>query len=230
MSVLASTRAPRRPATGGSAERPAIEPESTSTRWLEGIECLGVLGFYGWLVARIVANTAAGGGVADLMLLPSEGLVILFMLIRRKSTVLARAAGPWVLAIAATCVPLLVSPVRDRALVPQALGATVLLIGIFFQVIAKLALGRSFGCVAANRGVKRDGPYRVVRHPMYAGYLVSHAAFLALNPTVWNALIYVIAYSLQVPRILAEERLLDADPRYREYRSSVRYRLIPGVF
>jgi hypothetical protein len=43
-------------------------------------------------------------------------------------------------------------------------------------------------------------------------------------------LVYVICYSVQIPRILTEERLLGQDPRYREYQTVVRYRLIPGVF
>jgi protein-S-isoprenylcysteine O-methyltransferase Ste14 len=65
---------------------------------------------------------------------------------------------------------------------------------------------------------------------MYAGYLLSHMAFLAMNPTLCNLAIYVVCYGLQIPRLLAEERLLARDQRYRAYLTVVRYRLIPGVF
>jgi len=91
-------------------------------------------------------------------------------------------------------------------------------------------LGRSFGVVPAHRGLKLAGPYRFVRHPMYAGYLLSHLAFLTMNCTWWNVGVYAVLYGLQVPRLLAEERLLDTDLRYRAYRTKVRYRLIPGIF
>ena len=82
----------------------------------------------------------------------------------------------------------------------------------------------------ANRGVKLGGPYRYVRHPMYAGYLLCHVAFLLLNPSPWNLVVYALCDGLQVPRILAEERLLCRDGTYAAYRARVRWRLIPGVF
>jgi protein-S-isoprenylcysteine O-methyltransferase Ste14 len=51
-----------------------------------------------------------------------------------------------------------------------------------------------------------------------------------MNPTLWNAGCYALAYCLQVPRLLAEERLLSQDPHYRAYQQAVRYRLLPGLF
>ena len=65
---------------------------------------------------------------------------------------------------------------------------------------------------------------------MYAGYVVTHVGFLLLHPTAWNAAVYAVSLSLQVVRILAEERLLSQDPAYRDFSASVRYRLAPGVF
>ena len=65
---------------------------------------------------------------------------------------------------------------------------------------------------------------------MYAGYLLCHAAFLLMNWTTWNAVAYAACYAAQVPRLLAEERLLRRDERYRKYMDAVRFRLLPGVF
>jgi protein-S-isoprenylcysteine O-methyltransferase Ste14 len=101
---------------------------------------------------------------------------------------------------------------------------------MFFQLYGKVALGRSFGIVAANRGVVVGGPYRLVRHPIYLGYLVTHAGFLLSNWSLRNLAVYAAAYIFQVARIFAEERILLVDGRYREYFQSVRYRLIPGLF
>jgi protein-S-isoprenylcysteine O-methyltransferase Ste14 len=65
---------------------------------------------------------------------------------------------------------------------------------------------------------------------MYAGYLLGHLGFLVVNLSGWNLLVYAVCYSLQVPRLLAEERLLSQDPGYRAYQATVRYRLLPGLF
>jgi protein-S-isoprenylcysteine O-methyltransferase Ste14 len=170
------------------------------------------------------------GGVANLLLLPSEGLVVFFLLLRRSAIETSRRPGEWLLALAAACAPLLAMGASGHALISPLVGGPLVLLGMLIQVHAKLTLGRSFGLVPAHRGLQLDGPYRVVRHPMYAGYLLSHLAFLALNATGWNATVYTVAYVLQIARLRAEERLLSRDEDYRFYQAAVRYRLIPGVF
>jgi protein-S-isoprenylcysteine O-methyltransferase Ste14 len=82
----------------------------------------------------------------------------------------------------------------------------------------------------ANRGIKLTGPYRLVRHPMYAGYLLVHLGVLILMFSPINVLIYAIGWWAQILRILAEERLLSQDPAYADYMGRVRWRLIPGLF
>jgi protein-S-isoprenylcysteine O-methyltransferase Ste14 len=124
---------------------------------------------------------------------------------------------------------MLVDP-GGQALVQPVVSGLVIVAGIMIQLSAKLVLFRSFGIVAANRGVKRDGPYRLVRHPMYLGYVVAWVGFLLNNPTLWNATIYLACLALMIGRILAEERILSEDGAYRDLRSMVRYRLAPGVW
>jgi protein-S-isoprenylcysteine O-methyltransferase Ste14 len=214
----------------GAVLSPPADRTSLTGQWLDWVERVFILGFYGWLVARLLLNYWAGGSVGNLLLLPSEGLVVFFILIRRPTTNVSRRPAEWVLALAVTCSPMLATPGVGRSFVPEALGATVLLMGLLIQVHAKVTLGRSLGCVPAHRGLKLTGPYRFVRHPMYAGYLLSHLAFLAMNPTLANLAVYAFSEGLQIPRLLAEERLLAQDPVYRQYQAAVPYRLIPGVF
>jgi protein-S-isoprenylcysteine O-methyltransferase Ste14 len=218
-------------------EAAPMAPDPTAANRRSGIEILldwgertAILALYGWLVARMVASYLSHGALIDLLLLPSEGLVVLLILVRRDASVISRRPADWMLGFSATSAALLVYPGVGRPLVPVTLAATMLLMGLLVQVHAKLVLGRSFGCVPANRGLKFAGPYRYVRHPMYLGYLISHVAFFSANPTVWNLGVYLLCYGLQVPRLLAEERLLSQDPRYLDYMSRVRYRLIPRVF
>jgi protein-S-isoprenylcysteine O-methyltransferase Ste14 len=197
--------------------------------WLDRAERGLLLALYALLAVRLFVAYEAGGSLASLLLLPSDGLVLFFLLIRRQPRALSCSAGEWLLALAATCTPLLVSP-GGEPLLPPTVAALLLLVGLIVQVHAKLVLGRSIGCVPANRGIKVAGPYRLVRHPIYAGYLLSHLGFLAINPTPWNAALYAVCIGLQVPRLLREERLLRRDPQYSAYEAAVRYRLIPGVF
>jgi protein-S-isoprenylcysteine O-methyltransferase Ste14 len=222
MGVLSESTDPILPASAGR--------RGTTPRVVDGAERLLLLALYGWMVARLVIGSGQDGRLASLLILPSEGLVVLFMLLRRRADEISRHPGEWLLAVAATCAPMLVTTGVGNPLVPPAAGATVLLMGLLVQMHAKVTLGRSFGCIPANRGLKLAGPYRFVRHPMYAGYLLSHLGFLAMNPTPRNLTLYAACYALQVPRLLAEERLLARDARYRDYQATVRYRLIPGVF
>jgi protein-S-isoprenylcysteine O-methyltransferase Ste14 len=189
-----------------------------------------IFGFYGWLVFRVLVAFSIKGAMVDLMVLVSEGLVVLLVLIRRRAVAVSLRPADWLLACSATTAPCLIQPGFGRALVPPAVGAVLMVAGMVVQIHAKLVLGCSFGCVPAHRGLKVSGPYRYVRHPMYAGYLLTHLAFLLINPTLWNLGVYVLCYSLQIPRLLAEERLLLADARYVAYTRAVRWRLVPGVF
>jgi protein-S-isoprenylcysteine O-methyltransferase Ste14 len=204
-----------------------IRMSDVAVDWTERVL---VLGLYVWLVARLVLKCMESGGLVNLLLLPSEGLVVVFLLARRPAGAISRRPSLWLLALAATCCPMLVGTGIGETLVPVPVAAVLLLMGMVVQVSAKIALGRSIGLVPAHRGLQLAGPYRFVRHPMYAGYLLSHLAFLLVNPTMWNLAVYALCYGLQVPRLLAEERLLTQDADYRAYQAEVRYRLIPGVF
>ena len=93
-----------------------------------------------------------------------------------------------------------------------------------------MTLGRSFGIVPANRGVVDSGPYLLVRHPIYAGYLVTHVAFLVAHPTLWNLAVIAICDTSLIVRASFEERILSNDERYRHYCERVGWRLLPGVF
>ena len=93
-----------------------------------------------------------------------------------------------------------------------------------------MSLRRSFGLFAAHRGLVETGMYHLVRHPLYAGYVLSHVGFILSSPTLWNLACWVAIDSSQLARIYYEEQLLSRDPQYVQYQQRVRWRLVPGVF
>ena len=198
---------------------------------LDVAERAAVLLMFASFAARNYHAIVERGQLANAILLASEGLVAFFVLIRRSSADVTRSPRDWALAFAATIGPLLAQTAAGaRPLAPQGMGVAILLFGLGFQVWAKLTLRRSFGIVPANRGIKASGPYRFVRHPMYLGYVTVHVGFLLMSPNGWNLLIYGGSFAVQLLRILAEERLLGADPAYAAYCAQTRWRLLPGVF
>ena len=169
------------------------------------------------------------GKLTSLFWMISEGIVVALLVFRRRSSSISNKPWDWFTGVAGTFLILLVRP-TGNSIAPDLAGFILQLLGTGFQFHGKAVLGRSFGIIAANRGVVVRGPYRIVRHPIYLGYLVTHVGFLLSNWSARNLAVYLAAYIFQVARIYAEERILSGDEKYREYASSVRYRLIPGLF
>ncbi len=183
------------------------------------------------LIVLVQQPAPAANVMLHVLVLASEGAVVVFCLVRRPARMLSERASDWVIATAASVFPVLVVPRPDvPPLVGYGLCGMLLLAGVLIQLLAKLTLGRSMGCVPANRGVQVQGPYRFVRHPMYLGYLLSHVAFLLAYPVAWNAAAYGLCWGLQLWRLLREEQLLGEDPQYQQYCRKVTWRLVPGLF
>jgi protein-S-isoprenylcysteine O-methyltransferase Ste14 len=75
------------------------------------------------------------------------------------------------------------------------------------------------------------GPYRFVRHPMYAGAILMYAS----TPLVWGSVaalgISGAIIALFVWRTFMEDRMLQRElPGYVEYAARTRYRLVPGLW
>ena len=212
--------------TANTSEAAIRRPTWLRPAVLDRVEQVVIVVLWIILVQRVEIS---GNPYAPLLLL-SETAVVAFTLFRRPTVNLSMKLGDWLLATTATCAGLLIIPgvMLVPALAP--LGVALAVGGNVVQAWAKLVLRRSFGVAPANRGLKLNGPYKVVRHPMYAGYALVHMGVLILMFSPINVVIYAIGWWAQILRILAEERLLSQDPQYAEYMTKVRWRLIPGVF
>ncbi len=187
---------------------------------------------FGFFAVGMTASFDLTTDVAVPLLLASEVLPILLIVFRKWSPTHRMSINPfdWMLAFAGANAPLLAVAGAPGNVIPQELCSLVILSGLLIQISAKICLWRSFGIVAAVRDVKVSGPYRFVRHPMYAGYTIVHIGFLMAFPSVWNLVVYSGALLIQIARLLREEQLLRTDAAYREFSHRVRYRLLPGVF
>ena len=102
--------------------------------------------------------------------------------------------------------------------------------GLAWSVWAIRFLGPNFSVLPQARGVASRGPYRWLRHPLYAGEIV---AALGLAVAAWSpaaAVLWVALCALQAYRAVREEQvLLLAVPGYRAYRARTAA-LLPGIF
>lgn len=165
-----------------------------------------------------------------LALLLSETLTILLLLASTRPAL--RDLRPLAVAasLGATFHFLALDLGASRHLLPETTCTILMLTGLLWQIYAKLSLGRAFDLLPARRGTVARGAYRLVRHPIYLGYLVTHCAFLASHASLRNGAVYAGLYGLQLIRIRREERCLAADPAYARYRARVRWRLLPGLY
>jgi protein-S-isoprenylcysteine O-methyltransferase Ste14 len=169
-----------------------------------------------------------GSGACNILIAVSEGLSAALILTRRPGAMLATPYA-WGIAIVGTCAPLLVAPGGAR-LIDGTAPLVMMAAGLAFSISAKAFLRRSFGILPANRGVRSSGPYRLVRHPMYAGYVLTHTGFLLSSFSLQNLVAYAFCWAAMVLRIRAEEAILARDPAYRDYQGAVRRRLIPFLW
>jgi protein-S-isoprenylcysteine O-methyltransferase Ste14 len=182
------------------------------------------------LSVNLLAEFVRTGHITGLMLLVSEVLVVIFTLVRRPAQLVDRTLIAAVMTTVSVVAPPMLRASEAPSLAPDILTALVSAAGVLLVIVGKLALGRSFGLVPANRGVVASGPYNIVRHPIYAGYLITHIAFLAAHPGPWNVAIVLVGDTALILRALMEERVLAADVAYQVYCRRVGWHLVPGLF
>ncbi len=156
-----------------------------------------------------------------------ETMVVCFYLCRNAPKSVSTNPFDWIVAVVCTFTPLLLRP-EASGILPSA--QWLVFIGGFFQALSILSLNRSFALVAAKRDIKTSKMYRLVRHPLYASYILGLTGYVLSNSSLFNGVIYLITMLLLCVRMFREESHLALDQAYLEYMQKVPYRLIPFVF
>jgi protein-S-isoprenylcysteine O-methyltransferase Ste14 len=121
--------------------------------------------------------------------------------------------------------------------------------GPAWHIAGAVLLAAGYGCTAwamvvnaffstavriqRDRGhtVCSSGPYRFIRHPGYAGFILQSLGVPFLLSSWWSLIPGVLAAVLMILRTVLEDRTLQTElPGYPEYARKVRSRLVPGVW
>jgi isoprenylcysteine carboxyl methyltransferase (ICMT) family protein YpbQ len=181
---------------------------------------LGSFFFAFLLIVRLAQLAQSGIDLLGFLLAIQAGLAAFWMIFRRSSS----GEAHWsvqLLAWFSAIVPLTMQTSDDAKLVWLSVPGLLLMLWAFWS------LGSSFAIAPAARKLVISGPYRFLRHPMYAGELFSLVGFCIGSPLVWNWIVLLVfAFSIWY-RISQEESLLK---RYAVYAYFVKWHLLPGVW
>jgi protein-S-isoprenylcysteine O-methyltransferase Ste14 len=114
--------------------------------------------------------------------------------------------------------------------------AAVLFVGsmtVVVWVFATNPFAETIVRIQSERGhrVISAGPYRAVRHPMYAAMLVMYPATGLMFGSGWAVAVSSLIVAMVVWRTGREDAYLRGNlPGYAEFARRVRYRLVPGIW
>jgi protein-S-isoprenylcysteine O-methyltransferase Ste14 len=154
-------------------------------------------------------------------------LSVVCALFRKPATKVDLSFFSWLFTFAGIALPMLLLPGGAKE---SLIGYFVQISGIAISIIGLVSLNRSFGLVAAHRGIVSKGLYRFVRHPLYFSYEVSIIGFIINNFSFYNIALCLINLGCQLQRIKYEEGLLSEDSAYRAYAAKTKWRLIPFLY
>lgn len=167
--------------------------------------------------------------IATIVLL---GLVIAFLLIRRPVVGKASGLTPRLVAIIGCALPSLVAlaPRIHASPATAVLPSAIILLGTAAAIYSVFFLGRSFSVFPQARRLVTDGPYRIVRHPLYLAELAVIFGAIWDIRQPWPFLIFFCAVAIQALRMHFEEKILsETFPSYLDYAKRTA-RLLPGIY
>jgi len=182
-----------------------------------------------FLITHLFLADATGAWLNILPVIAQETIITILFLTRRPTQSVSQRWQDWLVGIVGSFAPLLIRPYGPPTAIADA-GHWMQIAGLAISTISLLSLGRSYGIIAANRGIKTSGAYRIVRHPMYVGHMICLVGYAMMFQTPRNAAIVGTTIFALVMRIRAEERILMIYYDYCQNAKRVKWRLVPGVY
>ncbi len=109
-------------------------------------------------------------------------------------------------------------------LLGYAFGSWALVENRFFSGVVRIQTDR-------GHHVVDSGPYRLVRHPGYAGAMWTYLLIPVFLDSLWAFIPVALTLIVLFTRTALEDKTLQAElPGYKEFTQKTKYRLIPGVW
>ncbi len=157
-------------------------------------------------------------------------MILYFTVTRLPPSNSASGIEPRITAIVGTFVMMLliVLPAGKIGEEMRVISTILVVVGTILSIICIRQLGRSFSIMATARELVTDGPYKIIRHPLYGAEVITIVGVAIGHWSPWAALLGVVWLGLQIRRAQNEERVLrDCFPAYADYARRVPM-LLPG--
>lgn len=174
---------------------------------------LGAVASDDWAGPLLVALHSASGAIFF-------GIIAAITLVRKEPLRRERRMVGWVLPFAVTLALAVVGwfDPKDYPTPVLVVATAFVVAGTGFTIYALRHLGRHFGVVSDVRGLVTSGPYRYVRHPLYAGETLTTIGFVIAVASPITVVAFAGGMALQIWRAHVEEQALAAAfPEYQAY-------------
>ncbi len=180
-----------------------------------------------WFVIYWQAGRKALADIQKSASLPNSRLDTLLMIAIGLCTLLVAVTG---LLISLT----LLQPPTPQSWPVTCIGTLLTVLGILGMFYCRHALGRFWTAetsLTQNHQVIDQGPYAIVRHPIYTFACVMYLGLGLAFPAWWNLLSVAIILTAYAIKAWDEDRFLAQSlPSYAVYQKRVKYRLIPRIY
>ncbi|HEY2033687.1 MAG TPA: isoprenylcysteine carboxylmethyltransferase family protein [Rhizomicrobium sp.] len=159
-------------------------------------------------------------------------LVVIYTIGRLPLKKNAAGLAPRIVAIAGTFLAMFLVVLPSSPIPPELkiLAMVLTALGTAASAFCLSWLGRSFSIMASSRRLVVEGPYKLVRHPLYAAEGLTVLGILIANWSLAAGAVGLLWIALQYQRAINEENVLsESFPEYAAYAKAVP-RFVPGFF
>ncbi|MDR6567572.1 Protein-S-isoprenylcysteine O-methyltransferase Ste14 [Chitinophaga ginsengisegetis] len=184
---------------------------------------LSTIIYFAWFLSEILLHRILRGKDAD----------------DKKKQDQGSLAFIWIVIIVFINISVLVSAKTSYLILPgpdmNRIGLSVILLGMVLRFVAIAQLGRLFTVnvtIRKDHHIKKDGLYSILRHPSYAGSLLSFLGFgLSQNNWLGLAIVFIPVFVAFVYRMKIEEKVL-SEKFGEEYTDYMKHtsRIIPWIY